>query len=322
MFDPTNPRRVELIKDIVENRIPPLFDKINYEKMRALVEAGAGGKAGTGEPIVQLFNMDPLTADGTTKISDRMFGIASTNKRQSLGFGLIVIPKTKLKFFGEIDGFVSFDAGLSSGLGILAKDDTYYRGHLLHGKYEGMGFYKKNDWRYNGEFKDGKRHGLGELIYNCGVRYLGDFVDDLMDGEGHYYILDENGDLGCDHVPDDVRDYEYQFSGQFKKGVFHGYGMYDTPDHKIAGEFFNGVMKFVTLIEKKSGIITPMIIPHKIMGKDYRGEVEAKEGGEICPWMVLSAQLKEFFAVYEHIAEVGDRLSANLMSHRGGYKMW
>lgn len=324
MFEPSNPRRVELIHDIVEIRIPPLFDKINYEKMRALVESGAGGKAGTGEPIVQLFNMDPLTADGTPKISDRMFGIASMNKTQSsitLGFGLIVIPKTKLKFFGEIDGFVSFNG--SSGLGILTIDDTYYRGHLLNGKYEGLGLYQGKDWSYDGEFKDGKRHGLGELIFDCGVWYLGDFVDDLMDGKGHYYVPDRKGGLtGRHYVPNkDGSGYKYQYRGQFQKGLFHGHGIYETPAHKIAGEFFNGVMKFVTVIQK-SGILTPMVLPHKIMGKDYRGEVEAKEGGVICPMMVLNAQLIEFFAVYEHIAEVGDRLSANLKSHRGGYKMW
>lgn len=306
MFDRTNPRCAEMIEDIIETRAPPLFDKIDFQKMIDLVEEG------DADSIIQFFKIDPRAADGTT--ANPIFGVASMNMRKSVipEFGLIVIPKTNLKFFGKTNTLLLG----GDGIGILTVDNTYYRGFMRDGKYEGMGFYKKNDWKYNGEFKDGKRHGPGELIYNCGVRYLGDFVDDLMDGEGHYYLLDENGG----HVPEDVRDYEYQFSGQFQKGLFHGYGIYETPAHKIAGEFFNGVMKFVTLENKKSGIITPMIIPHKIMGKDYRREVE--EGGETCPWMVLSAQLKEFFAVYAHITEVGDRLSANLKSHRGGYKMW
>lgn len=316
MLDRSNPRRKELLDDIIEKRANDLFDKIDCQKMTALVQ--------TNDPIVKVYTEDAKN-DKFKKVRNGVFSIASLNKSQSgkltPGFGLIVIPKTNLKYFGEMEGVFGQKIGNGSleGLGILTVDDTYYRGYLRDGKQEGLGFFVEKDWKYHGQFKDGKRHGMGELIFHCGVWYLGDFADDLMDGMGHYYIPDgdDGGLKGRDYVPNkDDSGYKYQYRGQFQKGLFHGFGTYETFSHKITGKFRNGVMEFVTMSDKELGTFFPMIIPHKIMGKDYRGEVV------ICPNEVLNAQLSEFAAVYVHISEVGKRLSMNLESHRGGYKMW
>lgn len=81
------------------------------------------------------------------------------------------------------------------------------------------------DWGYKGELINGKKEGLGSYFYQDGRKYVGNFKNDLFDGEGT--LLDKNG-----HT---------QFQGTWKEGnydVGKGYAIYDSK--KYEGEFHNG----------------------------------------------------------------------------------
>lgn len=76
---------------------------------------------------------------------------------------------------------------------------------------------------YIGDIKGGKRHGKGEMKFESGERYNGEWKEDLMDGEGTYTWLDDT-----------------KYKGRFKQGMREGKnGEYDDPQGlKYKGEFF------------------------------------------------------------------------------------
>jgi hypothetical protein len=291
MLESTNPRRVELLEKLLADKSFEWFDKVDLQKMARVLRL----QDPKAEGSIHIYGSSPseyCNIIGLRKVS------ASGDVDVVFAFAVC----SDYKYFGELQN------GAFHGLGILKMDDTFYKGHFRNHLREGLGIYQESFWKYSGEFKDDKRNGKGDLTFQNGVKYEGDFKNDRFEGSGVYYFTNEDGkEL-------------YRYKGEFHKGVFHGYGSYISPSYKLSGMFMNGVMKRVCKLHF-GGDIHAMVIPSKIMGKDYRGRSQ-DEGVMVCPQDILQRQLDDFDAIYSHISEVGKRLSANLVSHKGGYKMW
>ena len=80
---------------------------------------------------------------------------------------------------------------------------------------------------YTGPLINGKMNGAGELTITSGElkghRYVGNFVDDLYDGEGLYIYT--NGDY---------------YKGEFKNDKYHGYGTFYYLSGEENGDIFEG----------------------------------------------------------------------------------
>lgn len=86
---------------------------------------------------------------------------------------------------------------------------------------------------YVGSWANNLRHGLGEHYTAQGV-YEGDFVDDLYEGEGVYYLWSD--ETNCDE-PGKWKFYE----GQWEEGKFSGQGRrFDLSGDIYEGEFYRG----------------------------------------------------------------------------------
>lgn len=59
---------------------------------------------------------------------------------------------------------------------------TWYEGRLYRGQY----FDHRYNTFYEGPFLNYKRHGVGELFFPSGKKYIGEFKDDLFDGNGRF----------------------------------------------------------------------------------------------------------------------------------------
>jgi hypothetical protein len=71
----------------------------------------------------------------------------------------------------------------------------------------------------------GKRQGKGELQYATGDRYVGEFFEDALDGEGVFYSTTVKG----------------RYEGSFKDNNFNGYGTYFYADgSKYVGSWKDG----------------------------------------------------------------------------------
>lgn len=84
-----------------------------------------------------------------------------------------------------------------------------YTGDWVNGKMHGFGTFTwaNTGMTYTGYFADGKRNGQGALIGKDGEKYIGDFVNDLFEGNGELEY--SNGE---------------RYEGQFLAGKRHGQG--------------------------------------------------------------------------------------------------
>lgn len=291
MLETTNPRRVELLENMLVDKSFKWFDSVDLQKMARVLRIQDPQAKGS----IHIYGSSPSEYCN-------IIGLRKVSVSGDIDVVFAFAVCSDYKYFGELKN------GAFHGLGILKIDNAFYKGHFRNHLREGLGIYKESLWKYSGEFKDDKRHGKGDLTFENGVKYEGDFKNDRFDGNGLYYFTNEDGkEL-------------YRYKGEFHNGMFHGYGSYISSTYKLSGMFVNGVMKRVCKLHF-GGAIEPMVIPYKIMGKDYKGRAE-DEGVMVCPQDILQRQLDDFDAIYLHISEVGKRLSANLEFHKGGYKMW
>ena len=104
-------------------------------------------------------------------------------------------------------------------------DDNIYKGTMLLGKKNGPGEfdYIKLKMVYNGEFKDDLREGNGKVVAKDGSHYyVGDWLNNKMDGKGIYY----SSKLGT-------------YNGQFHENHFQGKGnLVDLENNVYDGMFY------------------------------------------------------------------------------------
>ena len=179
-----------------------------------------------------------------------------------------------VKFRGG-GGYVGpFKDGEYHGNGVLTNSEgSVYEGGFERGKKHGKGVYSYNDGsRHEGGYEYGLREGSGTMLMANGDRFEGAFRKGMMSGQGR--IDYHNGDLyegGFSNdrrqgqgtlLFDDVRyegifdfgepssdgTYYYEdgseYSGEARKGVWHGTGRLSKPDSTMyEGDFVNGVME-------------------------------------------------------------------------------
>jgi len=98
--------------------------------------------------------------------------------------------------------------------------------------------------KYSGKMNDGKRNGFGTHTLLNGSKYVGDWKDDKMHGEGIYTVNN------------------YQYKGQFNDGNFNGNGSLITLNlwgdtlNKFEGEFEDGKFINGTVIEEDRSLYT------------------------------------------------------------------
>lgn len=105
-----------------------------------------------------------------------------------------------------------------SGYGVLwyNKDRKMYEGEWQRGKFNGRGVLfnhvpqmvssdfdgrnfedLRSSWiMFEGSFKNGKKNGLGTVVIANGDKFVGNFVDDVVEGEGSYTIINGRTILG------------------------------------------------------------------------------------------------------------------------------
>ncbi len=88
---------------------------------------------------------------------------------------------------------------------------------------QGMGRIHESDGSfYKGNIVRGKKQGRGEITYASGDRYVGDFFDDKLDGEGTYHIFISKS----------------RYEGSFKENLFEGSGtLYYSDGGKYVGQW-------------------------------------------------------------------------------------
>lgn len=74
------------------------------------------------------------------------------------------------------------------GYGVLKKSSKeVYVGNWKRGQFDGWGKLNLNTSKfveYSGEFKNGLFHGRGTLIYRNGDKFIGEIVENRINGEG------------------------------------------------------------------------------------------------------------------------------------------
>src|ERR1051325_5307611 len=92
--------------------------------------------------------------------------------------------------------------------------------------------------QYRGDMANGRPHGRGTFIDRSGLRYDGDWVNGLMEGEGH--LLLPNGDV---------------YRGGFRTGRLHGQGIYIDATGKVYdGEFAAGLRDGTAQVAEANGV--------------------------------------------------------------------
>ncbi len=98
-------------------------------------------------------------------------------------------------------------------------------------------------WRCYGDLVDGKQEGTGQLSFEDGAFYSGEFKNDTLHGKGitifpNGVVYDgefENGKANGMGVEFNIRR-KWKYEGQFKDEKFHGNGIYYYDD----GDFYIG----------------------------------------------------------------------------------
>ena len=104
----------------------------------------------------------------------------------------------------------------------------------------------QNDFSYEGEWKDGKREGFGILIKKDIAEFIGEFIDDKVNGFGK--VIYENGDEYIGYWKDSQayglgiynKKNIISYQGWWKKDKQNGFGIEKWPKLDYFGEYLNG----------------------------------------------------------------------------------
>ena len=125
------------------------------------------------------------------------------------------------KYYGE------WKNGKRSGKGRVTKTDgTEVAGKWENDEITGKGKINFPDkYVYEGEIKDNLANGVGTLSFSDDSRkleYKGFFTNGKLNGKGEYYGLIENSKY---------KRQEETYKGDFKNGLYDGYGVYELTSH-------------------------------------------------------------------------------------------
>jgi len=153
--------------------------------------------------------------------------------------------------FTEVDGNRydgTWESGEKHGFGVYTHlDGTMYEGQWRHDVKSGIGMERWPDGaRYEGQYMDGFKHGKG-VFQDYTVEYVGDFVHDMMHGQGTYTFTDGrnyNGNWANGHMSGQGR-MEFPtgaiYEGQYEMDMKEGKGTLTWPDGSCyAGQWSKG----------------------------------------------------------------------------------
>ena len=166
--------------------------------------------------------------------------IGKLKKGKKEGKGILYYKSKNEKYIGY------FVNDKPEGKGIFLFDEKekriLYEGDFMKGRYEGIGQYNyPNGEYYIGQFKNNLRNGNGILLYkNHNIKYEGEFYNNVPEGIGKRYLENgliyegqfKNGDLngqGKAYVENGILFYE----GEFVDNKFEGEGKIFLPSGKI-----------------------------------------------------------------------------------------
>jgi hypothetical protein len=123
--------------------------------------------------------------------------------------GTMTFPKYKGIVAGGLVYKGQFKDGMMHGTGTITKPNSSYTGQMQYDKAHGKGLIINPKYTYDGFFKKGERHGIGTTSYSKGamkgMKYVGDYLDDLRNG------------IGVFTSPDG-----FKYEGEWKNDMQHG----------------------------------------------------------------------------------------------------
>ena len=192
---------------------------------------------------------------------ERFLYIGEIDKNQKpSGFGVLYTSHEE-KYEGN------FNKGKLIGIGrYINKDGTCYEGIFKNNKLVSKAKIIKNNEKgqkviYFGETINFKKNGKGEETCEGEYRYVGDFENDLKNGNGRLEYLDygeiyegefKNGEFYGKGLF--IWSNNEQYNGDFVKGVMHGKGKYKWPDgFEYEGDYNNGIKEGMGTYKYKDG---------------------------------------------------------------------
>ena len=192
---------------------------------------------------------------------ERFLYIGELDKNQKpSGFGVLYTSHGE-KYEGN------FNKGKLIGIGrYIGVDGTCYEGIFKNNKLVSKAKIikcneKDKKLTYFGETHNLKKNGKGEETCEGEYRYIGDFVDDLKDGNGRLEYLDsgdiyegefKNGEINGKGLF--IWSNNQQYYGDFVNGVMHGKGKYKWPDgFEYEGDYNNGIKEGMGTYKYKDG---------------------------------------------------------------------
>ncbi len=192
---------------------------------------------------------------------ERFLYIGEIDKNQKpSGFGVLYTSHEE-KYEGN------FNKGKLIGIGrYINKDGTCYEGIFKNNKLVSKAKIIKNNENgqkviYFGETINFKKNGKGEETCEGEYRYVGDFENDLKNGNGRLEYLDygeiyegefKNGEFYGKGLF--IWSNNEQYNGDFVKGVMHGKGKYKWPDgFEYEGDYNNGIKEGMGTYKYKDG---------------------------------------------------------------------
>lgn len=101
-----------------------------------------------------------------------------------------------------------------------------YIGQMVGGLRHGLGRHEDPEWVYEGQWRMGRQDGKGEMLWNNGNRYQGQFVDNEFSGCGHMRWFAEG----------------VSYRGQYVADLKHGHGVFTWADGRTYdGEWVRGL---------------------------------------------------------------------------------
>lgn len=228
-------------------------------------QSSAGGSQAT-----QLLNPDLQPTSYLNCVPDKTPGILKKlgpfQREPQYDAVIGTFPPTRGPFVSRASGHTyqgGIMNGVPHGLGtFVSSEGTYIEGYFLHGfpdlKYikvlpDGMG--------YNGEIREGKKHGKGSCIMPDGDKITGEWAEDKMHGcakieDSHGKRVFEgkmikNRKEGlCFHLD---RKTNSVFNGDFRDGLFYGYGILESEEGVFEGLFNLGMKEGPGTLRKPNG---------------------------------------------------------------------
>jgi hypothetical protein len=141
--------------------------------------------------------------------------------------------KSKSTYTGEMVKISTSEGKFQvpNGLGVIKGEGFEYNGSFKIGLMHGNGSFVYNNESYDGQFTNGKRNGIGKMIFSNKDEYQGNWVNDVIEGNGRLmYGIEYDGSK---------KTYKGYYDGQWLQGKRNGKGIYWDNGYEFNGNWIN-----------------------------------------------------------------------------------